>query len=493
MTIKVTPEIWIEERSDAPTSSYIYACGNDRGIDIVGDMVWNWGRSDYLEHPEPGTLQFTFKDPTDYWIQRMRDREVIGKIISINTKNDGGFTEWFMFRGRITGITIERGPISPLTGEPRFYLVNLTCADKLADLGNIMIPANTNVIAETSLQRAIYLKSLALSVSGIADFFFNASTVSWPMGPEGVGGRSALDLARQFYGSFGDTMSYVASENNVRNIRRHRSDATSLFPIDNPAVGGPRDHIICMYAPGYTQTAESSPDTNVIYRGMSLSGGVITGNDDILTVNPNGDINRVEITYPDSTVSYADVTHVLTNGDPDAYGRRTITNDSMICQTSYIDTQTLPYLLDRATQEGSTPQHAIVHYDTKHTYDGFDNIRAARLLVEASERSTQFHIYGTPWTVMNQTLAPGFGLIGATMTYTRGRWVFDLTLQNTWQPFPATPLTWAGLDTRIKWGDYDAVGSPHGVNDYYLDTPMMWIDMRFCGTGSIGTYPTTYP
>lgn len=497
MTIKVSPEVWIEERTDALTSSYIYSCGNGRGIDILDGMKFTWGRSDYLAHPDPGTLQFTMKDPSTYWIQRMRDGQVIGKMVTINTKNDGGFSEWFMFRGRISGITIEPGPKHPKTGVPRFYLIHLTCADKLGDLGNIKFPAGTVFPAETSLNRAIRIKNACLSVSGIGDFFFNPGTVTWPMGPEDVSGRTALDVVRQFYGSFGDTMSYVASENNVRNMRRKRRDTVYLF--QKGPTGGPEDHILVPAAQGYTQTAETSPDVNTPYKGMPLSGGVVTGDTDILTINPNADINRVEVTYPDSTVSYADVTYSLSNGDPDLAGRRLITNDSMITQTSYITTQTAPYILDRATQEGAAPQHSLIMYDTKATGYGFDSIRGARLLVEASERMTQFFLYGSPWTVMNESLPPSMGLIGGTMIYTgegglAKRWKFYLTLQTS--GLDATvggSIAWSSLDTKVKWGDYDAPGSPHGANDYYVDTPMTWADVRFLNSGSLQAYPTSYP
>lgn len=474
MAIKVGVDVIIEEPTGVSPPLYTYSDGNDRKITVMDGLRVRWGREDYLGHPSAAVAQFRLKDDTGEWIGRVRDNQAVGKRILLRAMPSDGSFPWWFFQGRITEANVTRGPIDKTTGLPKHYWVDITAADKIADLGNIIMPKGTVwPDSDTMLDRAVRVRDAALPVSMIGDFFFNPQTVSWGTAPVDVGGKSLLELTKTLYMSAGDTFSYIPSENNVRNMRRRDFDVKGQLHVMEPL--GRRVGIRCT-----DMTFDS-----VLYRGIGVSGGHVVAEDEGLHTDPQGNVNRVEVSFKDSTAGHADRT-IAKGVDADSYGRRTLTTESWLDNPGTIDTQTAPYLLDRATREGSYARHPAITWDTHATGDGFLDIEQAKALVLAGERMFTLFLYGSRWTTWMDNAAPLFGVLGGEMVYRDGRWIITMTLQKTYRA-SVTPLTWGQVHSDMKWGDTHPVGGSSLV----FEDAVMWIDTRFVTDPALTNYDLT--
>lgn len=480
MTIQVGTEIWIQEPAGVEPTSFIYSCNNSRAIEPMDGISVTWGKTDFLDSPPAAVAKFTLKDPGTYWLDRIKANSVVGRAVNFYAKPNDGTGDWFWFRGRITALDVKRGPVDERTGQPKFYLLNFTAADKTADFGNIIMPAQATWPAQTMLDIAIAIRNAALPSTTIADFFFDPAHVAHTTAPFACGGKNIQELTDMFYRSEGFTWSYLPSQNTVRHQRRLGNTTGGSVPpcfywIDS------RGLIISRPA---SMTWNDSTYGDVTYRGMYLNSCTLQADYDNMYIPEGAGINRVECDYSYAP-SYLKNTFSTFFSSDVTDGYRTLKYDSFLSTTANV-TDANNVLWYTANQEAQDAQHPSVVYDTKLT-GGFDNIRDARNLIEAGIKPLRVTLGGSPWCSWMNEAVNMFQIIGGTIRYVDKRWVFDLTL-NTLKPDAHASATWDAFPTNIKWGDGAVT-----AGNYNLAPELTWADSRWFGKDTVINTPALTP
>jgi hypothetical protein len=144
------------------------------------------------------------------------------------------------------------------------------------------------------------------------------------------------------------------------------------------------------------------------------------------------------------------------------------------------DTQALAAANDLSalvTGEASGWALEPMRWDTAKT-GGFDTLEQARLLLAGTERTGVFWLSGS-W-LPGMGVLPLFGVMGGTITCTRGAWRVDWTAAPTSLAGTATGVSWEALDPSLVWSDDPA-------DPAALDPTVSYDDLAFVSSGQITT------
>lgn len=416
---------------------------------VLDDISVDWGRTNYFENPKAALGRFRIYDRTDFWPNIIRSKAAVGKPVAFFWELPGNPVPaecWF--QGRVSDIDVRPGRTLE-NGAPT-WIIDVTCAEKTAYLGNIFTPKPTVWPAENLQSRAVRIRDSTVA-SGIGERFFHPQTVTWPCPPLDCGGRSYLDLQNDFYASTGDTWAYDPQTNNIRNIRRRQFSPVTKWMRMDPASG-------------FMGTAGDITFDTVLYKGTALSGCEVEPIS-ALELNPSTALNRVELTYRDTAAPTEDRTMQRAATVPMGESVRSLTQGTWVGNVTNVG-NVADYLFEKGTLEGSWPIHPRLRWKTK-TFP-MESIRQVRTFLKAGETMQHTFVNGTPWFEFHRQM-PLFGICGGTIRYRAAGWIIDMDLQ--WMANLAAafaPMTWAEANTGLKWGTVPG--------SFYFDSSVTWFD-----------------
>lgn len=426
---------------------------------VLDDVAVDWGRDDYISHAKPATAQLTLYDRTGQWAARARDKRTIGTKIELWWELGEVTFRWFA--GRITEANAKPGNVDKVSGN-RGWLIELTAADKTADLGNILIPKPTLWPRESMIVRANKIKALANQVAEISEFYFYPGSVNLMCSPIDVGGRSLQSVNDEFYMSMGDTYGFHPDTNVVRHLFR-RAHGFAVYLAQGP------DGLI------YVQASNISYD-GITYYGTSIPGCETSAAEATMGLAANGAVTRVEASWKDYPNGGGDWTTVAQQaGSETSSGRRTVTFPTWLDDGVNVD----PVVLQvhaRGQWEGAIPRHPPIRWSLKEK-GGWLTAEYARVFTRCGETQALTYISGSIYSMWLGEQFPVVAIIGGRVQYTDGGWIVTPKFQHAFKTDTYTMVTWATLDKGLTWqsGPWRS-----------LSTSVSWHDLRFL------TMPTIY-
>ena len=436
------PDIWID--GGMIRSTPVYVDGSPR-VDhstptLIESFAIEWGRDNPWQQPDAATLKFVMFDPTGDWLQRIRNRNAIGKPVAILTRINGA--DYTVFRGWTTDVDAEQDRGHTPDGWVDGWRVAVTVADPTAALGNIRIGAEQWPV-ETMLARAVKIRNRA-APAGIRQFYFDPNS-NYPNGTTRAIELKDTDLAavvRDFYTSFADQYAYHAHRNVVKRIPRKRLAITAgLRLVDVPGK---------LVAPGLGDWQDPSGSEDPIDKqahpsatidGSDVGAVLALGTDQLV------DITRIECTWKNGPGGWADVTTVKQKpNSPDP--QRTLAFQSWFGDGLQID-PIVSKTYEKATLETALPNHPRITFDTRYT-GGFQNWHQAECLLTPSEDVRTVFVTGSPFAAAFDQL-PVYSPSGGRIEYEAGHWriAVDLTACSSSDPAPAP--AWSAVNKSIDW------------------------------------------
>lgn len=439
--IKVKPFVYLVDQ--------YYDC--DSETMPLDDLQVRWGRSSMMDKPQSATANIRLFDKTNKWRDYVRNGGCIGKAVFLQAKiNETEFgtaeQEWTWFRGRITDVSVEEGPHDPVTNRLIGYVVEVTAVDQAANLSDIVTKKDAGVLAanQTLLQRAVWLRNMSMPISGISEMFFDPARVGYWCSAKDIGGASMASLIDEFYASQGDVPCYSPKDNCIRNGQTFQGDVKlglfrqsdgyiHMVPFENPRVGATGNDVDRYY-------------------GTSLSGCKVEDSGGEAARSSRNDINKIDINYFDRLAN-GQRTNVRLLPGWDTNGTRLWSMQSWLSEKVDVDIIG-KRCSDMVLYPGGEATHPSLRYNTFTTGGNFQSVDQAMNLVMAGERQYLLCVTGSPWTTVT-TRKPMFGVIGGTITLSKGQWVIDVQLQPYYR-FVApgeTDSTWGQWPTSVDWGD----------------------------------------
>lgn len=489
MAVTVVPQVIIDGAA--------VACDPDKldtaPVAIRGFTI-DWGRDEYLtEQGKPSVARITMLDTTHEWSRLIRSNLAMGIPVRIEWAADTGERS-ICFRGRVAEATATPAA-HHASDNRRAWLVELTCSDYSADLGNVR-PVPGIWPRETLLDRIIRIRDLGkASGAQIAQMYTHTRHHGDYVAPLEVRDESALSLMQDLYTSTSnETYTYNHGTGNIDQVVRLQAYySTSLVAYDT-------DLGSVSIAPDPIEY-----DGNT-YPGLAV-GACEAASDIELRTSPDSALNRVEITYPAFELNHDDARisrQAIRPGD----APRVLDFDSWLESTPVID-EMADYVLDKAIDEGARPKHPSFTLKKGHAFRSLDE---ARYLLATWESMRPAFLNGDlPYRWLMQGGAvdylPVVCPIGGTLEFHGSHgWAVNLNVQwlkqagdafnpATWKSLmqirttytqPSYPWWWTlvggtppkpvpvgshAADRDIRWGDADRMAF------YGMDRSVMWGDM----------------
>lgn len=408
-----------------------------------------WGRAGVLEAPQPASASLTVLDRSAGFTFASRT-DLIGQVVVLGWSGSDASTGT-LFRGRITAVSATPRPAGG-------FLVALAATSVEVDLANYTVPAGTTWPAETFTARATRIAALfpAGSFTGGINLPHNADlglvNTAVPgtditgdtAAQQDASGKSALDLLRQLYASLSPlAMVYdPAADRFTFAPRRRTAYAGSLIAAGMLAADP--DH------GGRYVAATSGSRVHLDAGQLEYSGALSQALDARIT--------RVEVSYLDSSVSYAQRSRswgTVNIGDESVIGRRVLSVDSIQSTVAKAD-QIASLYADVASVEARTPRLGAVGWSaTRESLH--DATHAARLLSCAEQAGSIF--LGRSW-LPRLGQRPIVGVLGGQVSYAAGDWTAQLNPAPTFidpQPFAWAPMpvSASAVDSTVRLADLD--------------------------------------
>lgn len=479
------PVLYLNDRAVAACSDQL-----DSQPVVLDGIVIEWGRTSYVDMPEPATLTVRLIDRAGSWLAP-EGRARVGTRVEIvaDPKDDD---TWTVFRGRLASTLMRPGPVPAGATTPDHWIIELTATDITAEFGNQIVADEVTLDHERAILRANYLRSFGAETN-IDAVYFDPDAVDWYMAKvDDIGGASLLDMLGTFYRSTGATWAYNPRDNTIRDQYRLSSDSMGLNLVT--AADG---HSAFIQPDGVTYTGETGPDdpATITYDGVPLDGCTLYVEDDAADVAPVMDANRVECSWLDAAMNESDPPEITTTVD---LPRESWDTDRVMSYDSWLgDGLQVDPILDewaeRLEVEGSLPKHPDIVYDTTigpHA-GGFLLSGNARALLQAGETPRAVFVAGSAYTPAfadstrgGDRPPPIYTPIGGVIEYADG-WRVTMRLQSwDWTQDPDDAITWDDLEeTELEWGYYRPGGEPA---PFTMMPGVTWLDLS--GVGNVIHY-----
>lgn len=439
----IDTNVWLELDDERVS---VYADHLEHSPIAMSDMVIKWGRAAYFGDADPLRLTVTLWDATSQWAVRIRDGRALGVHGRAGWTSDatGDVT---MFRGTV--VAAEADMLDRTMDDGRnVWAVTLTLADPSQALGAVYpLPGILNAKYTYASYKAWLLGLCAYGGLVLTDIDYDNRFAPALLSPNPVGEDSALDLITKFYGSMGDTFTYDAEANRLRQcLRMADSFTTSLASFDDSRGA------VMITAGDYTRDSRTSP-------GVALSACQLRVPDGVtLTAATSTDINRVEMTYEmrgSSTVpndyERQDDSYVASEDRATHDTRRLFKFDAITWQSAY-SSIAMQDVFKKARNEGRRPAHPPLTFKPGKT---FATERMARWWLRTWEDGRPGFINGDAahaWLMAGSTRwSPLVSPLGGTITWngTTG-WSIAVDVQWMQDDSAVTPMTWTNL-RQYKW------------------------------------------
>ena len=449
MSITVSPTLTV-------AGSVVSVADPAAGLVAIDTLSIPWGRDSVLDVPKPSTCSLRLLDSTA-GATFARRADLIGQLVVAGWSCSDGPTGT-NFRGRITDVEVT----------PRrsggFY-VALSATSKEADAGNYTAPEGTVWPAETfgaRLGRIVGLMPAGLFAGGVhmpGRFDAGVTDVAdptkdfadYPVKPADVGGRSALELLREFWASVSVLpLRYDPAADELGFAARRRWTYNNL-------VGGAVVARLAVADPDRPGKYVAVPDRtgSVPIRADRL------GYAGALTQPLESRVTRVEVAYTaagatDQTTTTATTTAAALES---TIGRRTLAVTSIHSDAGYAAQLAGQWrgLLDA---EGRRPRLGPLQYTTSERTP-FPSSATAAVVLWGREADWTVFLGGSWLPRLGER--PVVAFVGGTITYRGGQWDVSLTpapvsVEATTTPLPiryasAGVVTLAQLDDSVTIGD----------------------------------------
>lgn len=446
---------------DVPTSLY------DGGYVALEGLRINWGRDTLLDDVSPAQLSLTIYDSTGAWV---KNQPFLGLeiITGVNYTDKAGVARGFRnFRGRIVEAEVEEYVRTKQDGaDEHGYMIHITAADKLAELGNLFMsnqswPSEDAAARRSRLQTA--LGGLASGIGGPYDAGVTYCAKSFDQ-------KSMLELVTEYFGSTAQFINYDPDTNRLESVDRleYGGQGLRLGEIDNRAG----TYGMELDAAGLSNRQDYVLD----------SGSLVARSGIRRTVEST--VTEIRYEYPTSAAGTAKTTNVMTTNLPSEslYGRRTFAVTSEVID-NVANFTTSWNILVRAAQGWSPPD---VEWDTRREERGFQSnphintMLRGRVYLDPLFMSRSVY---NAFPMLNATTGtlrvrlPIYWVIGGEMYYgadasgTMG-WVVrpkfaSVIYYSDWTPLtwstinpsaPGNTVAWHELDENVTWTDINLTG-----------------------------------
>lgn len=389
----------------------------------VEELSWEWGRTDVLDQPAPGTARLILFCPDPAWF-RARAGSLIGSTVDIGytvTGVDGPSSrDTKPFRGRVVDAQAELVTLGGVRG----LRLELAAAHRLTELGNRRLPSVAPWPVESTAARVVRVNTYISAVLGMGMRSYFDATQMAVVNPADT---DALSIMRKMFDTTGaDRMIYVPDINQCHPVnRRAYGSGSGLGRLTT--VTGPRYGKVIVSSFGISNPGSTFTSGPPAY----LDGRVVE-----MLSPPTADISsrvtRVELGYVDNSTGNQTVTKLVPGTDEALEGRRTLSVDTLHTTAAWAD-QTAGDWASMLAVEARAWKLGDLRWDTANTGGGFDTLDQVDLLLVGYERGSYFHLSSTE--LHEYGINPFFGAMGGKIRYRKGRWIVEI------HPAPASDET----------------------------------------------------
>ncbi|WP_218711556.1 hypothetical protein [Arthrobacter sp. BF1] len=397
---------------------------------VASGFTLQWGRSDYLDQPQAGSLSVTLYDKSGTWAT---SQDLIGLSVEAGMTYSGKTR--IIFRGRIMDAELSYVQ----TNEQPIFALALNCSDKIGELGQTYI-ADTPFGRESYSDRRDRLMSLGANkiIAGIG-----GGLNPW-LSEMDSGDSSILSHIERLFESVGDRMSYDPTTNRLEAMGRLEMSGKVLRLALNDTG---------MYGVELNLDEGSSPRSNLPAYGLTAQGG--------LRRSISSGITEVRIgykTHGNDYIGEAEAVYVKSTGlNETTLGRRVLKVDSGIGVSRFangnmINFGDVTYLADQyvemAQSEARQWIHPPVTWDSR-LNGGFRTEAELFALLRCFEVRAPVYFQNSIYNSIN-TQTPVYRIIGGTVEFVggpEGGWISTVNLGPIKVNTTDAPVTWATINT----------------------------------------------
>ncbi|WP_186760474.1 hypothetical protein [Arthrobacter alpinus] len=407
---------------------------------VASGFAIQWGRSDYMDQPQAGSMSVTLYDKSGLW---STSKEIIGLPITAGMWWDA--KQKTLFRGRITDatLTVVEG------SDPRIFALSLSCTDKIGELGQTYV-SDVRWPAENYSNRAARIMAAGGNkiVAGIAGGGGQVVEVLE------IENSSLLELTQMLIESAGDRMAYDPETNRIETLGRLKLTGQNLIRIQLDDSG--------LYGVGLNPAEGPTVGANTLTTPGGLSRSISSGITEVRVMHTRTDTG--------SAKTYNVTSSKLTGLSEEKLGRRVLTVQTqmydLIYQNVVSQHEWIDYLLDLyvsiCKEEGQQWVHPPVTWDSRYS-DGFRSEAEMFTVLRCTEVRLPVHFQNS---IYNSVVShvPVYRIIGGTTEYIggpKGGWVSTINPGPVYVSTTGTPVTWSTVNTSssniIGWKDLDRI------------------------------------
>lgn len=418
------------------------------GLDASGDFqsvvasgfAIQWGRSDYMDQPQAGSMSVTLYDKSGLW---STSKEIIGLSISAGMRWDAKVKT--IFRGRITDatLTVVEG------SDPRIFALSLSCTDKIGELGQTYI-SDVKWPAEYYADRAARIMAAGGNkiVAGIG------GGLGQVLEAVEIENASLLELTQRLIEAAGDRMAYDPETNRIEILGRMTLTGQNLIRIQLDSDN--------LYGVGLNPAEGPSIGANTLTTNGGLSRSISSGITEVRVIHTRTDI--------DTARTYSVTSSKLTGLSEAKLGRRVLTVETqlydliyqnVVSQHEWID-WLLGLYVSICKEEGQQWVHPPVTWDSRYN-DGFRSEAEMFTVLRSTEQRIPVHFQNSVYNAVVSHV-PVYRIIGGTTEFIggpKGGWVSTINPGPVYVSTKGTPVTWKTVNTStsntIGWKDLDRI------------------------------------